>query len=220
LFVIHTMPSILRRRSSRGACQSTSHCDNHTDAGTDQSRGEATANTRFSVKQHQQQQKQAQRRGRRRPQPVVMANTKHSFRFFSGRSIFGESRCSHNAAPPQREESAEFDIESLDDDNDDDDDDMKVPTVRTKPPPPTQLSPPSPGRSKSDREENTMTTQEMSLGEGIPSVIYIVHDNFLAKVNKRNLLKRIQHSFRRGVPKAQQINDSDEEAYDETLVEL
>jgi hypothetical protein len=147
---------------------------------------------------------------------------KKSFRMFSKRSIFGESRCSHRGVPCEQS--------LLDDDDDvetDDEDEIKVaPVVRTKQRRPTKTATPTTTKSPTtpsytDKEENiSITTRDSSLADGIPSVIYIVHDNFLAKVNKRNLLKRIQNSFRKVTSTERLLNDSDEEAYDETLVEL
>jgi hypothetical protein len=167
-------------------------------------------------------QRPIRRRGGRR-QTSFRHTLQKSFRMFSKRSIFGESRCSHRGVPCEQ---------SVDDDDDgdvetDDEDEIEVAVQAriNKQRRPTKTAPPITKSSTpchTEKDENiSITTRDSSLADGIPSVIYIVHDNFLAKVNKRNLLKRIQNSFRQVASTERLLlNDSDEEAYDETLVEL
>lgn len=150
-------------------------------------------------------------------------------RMFSKRSIFGESRCSHRGIQPYEEQSLDdLDLET------DDEEEFKAPVVnksnkqpRRVPPVKKDTAPVPPTTTKTwhhateKEEENTsITTRDSSLADGIPSVIYVVHDSFLAKVNERGLLRRIQHSLRHVTSKRQLLNDSDEEAYKQTLVEL
>jgi hypothetical protein len=159
-------------------------------------------------------------------------------RIFSKRSIFGESRCSHRGILPYEEQSLDdLDLET------DDEEEFKTPAVnknnkqsRRVPPvkkdtaavQPTMDATNSPtGTTQTWRntfekeEENTsITTRDSSLADGIPSVIYVVHDSFLAKVNQRGLIRRIQHTLRNVTSNRQLLNDSDEEAYTQTLVEL
>jgi hypothetical protein len=180
--------------------------------------GDHTNGTDQSVMGGIKNQRPIRRAGRR--QTSFRHTLQKSFRMFSKRSIFGESRCSHRGVPCEQSLDDDVDVET----DDEDEIEVAVHARINKQRRPTKTAIPTTKSSTpchTEKDENiSITTRDSSLADGIPSVIYIVHDNFLAKVNKRNLLKRIQNSFRQVTSTERLLNDSDEEAYDETLVEL
>lgn len=132
---------------------------------------------------------------------------KKSFRAFSKRSLFGESRLVSNRTT-HHEQSIDFDVNS-------DDGEEKAPVIRTK-----KHMQATEQITDGHEECCTVATKESSLAEGIPKIIYIVNGSFLSKIGKGNPIKRIHKSFRRAISKREMIDDSDEEAYEKTLVEL